>query len=279
MPPRARASTTVCVGLRLGAGARLATLAVLLSLANRGARADEAPAPASPPATPRFTVVIDAGHGGSNLGAPGATGVYEKKVTLALAKLLRRRLEQDGLRVVCTRDGDSYMTLGARVRRANAVHGDAFLSLHANATPDHQRRGFFAYVLSREVNDIEARRAVEAAADPAEAAAARAQARQLALASGRLAETLRRYVGRVRAPDLGSRQAPFDVLEGLRMPGALVEMGFIDHPEEGPELLLPEVLGSIADGLADGVEEYARREGPLARPAGEPATTAEPARP
>ena len=212
-----------------------------------------------------FTVALDPGHGGSNLGAPGSVaGVHEKKVTLAIARLVRKRLEQDGVHVVATRDNDTYLTLGERVRRANAAGADVFLSLHANATPDHKRRGFDAFILAREVSDMEARKAGERAADPADATVMRARVRQVALQSARLAEALRTHLGRVREGDRGTRQAPFDVLEGLRMPAALLEVGFIDHEQEGAELLQPEVLHGIAEAIADGIEEYGKR-----RPAGE----------
>ena len=227
--------------------------------------ADEAPADEPGRVRAGFTVVLDPGHGGSNLGAPGSVaGVYEKKVTLALARLVRKRLEQDGLRVVTTRDADTYLTLGERVRRANAAGGDVFLSLHANATPEHKRRGFDAYLLSREVVDIESRKAGESAADavdPAEPVVARARVRQLALQSASLARALRARLGRVRDTDRGTHQAPFDVLEGLRMPATLLEVGYIDHPEEGAELLQPEVLHAIADAIAEGIEAFAAEQG------------------
>jgi N-acetylmuramoyl-L-alanine amidase len=220
--------------------------------------------------SPRVTVVLDPGHGGSNLGAAGAVaGVYEKKLTLALGRLVRRALERDGVRVVATRDSDTYLTLGERVRRANAAGADAFVSLHANATPEHQRRGFYAYILSREVSDVEARKASERAPDPAEATLSRARVRELAQESARLAEALRTELGKVREADHGTRQAPFDVLEGLRMPAALLEVGFIDHEEEGVELLQPEVLRRLADAIASGIETFAR--GVRRRPADEAA--------
>ena len=74
---------------------------------------------------PLLTVVVDPGHGGSNLGAPGfVEGVFEKKVTLALARLLRRRLERDGVTVIVTRDADLYLTLAERVFEVHAVDNE-----------------------------------------------------------------------------------------------------------------------------------------------------------
>src|SRR5579859_2243914 len=110
------------------------------------------------------TVVIDPGHGGSNTGAPGrVAGAFEKQVTLAIARVLRDRLEREGVRVVMTRDGDRYLTLRERVRRANAEGADCFLSLHTNASLEHGRRGVEVYVLERQTAEVEARRAASRA--------------------------------------------------------------------------------------------------------------------
>src|SRR5678815_3452652 len=86
-------------------------------------------------------VVIDAGHGGSNTGAPGrVAGAFEKQVTLAVARALQQRLERDGVKVVMTRERDTYLTLRERARRANAAKPDCFVSIHTNASPEHARR-------------------------------------------------------------------------------------------------------------------------------------------
>src|SRR5579859_1657231 len=101
-----------------------------------------------------FSVVIDPGHGGSNTGAAARmSGRYEKQVTLAIARELKARLEREGVRVVLTRDRDEYLTLRERARRANAARPDCFVSLHANASPDHGRRGVETWVLDPKLID------------------------------------------------------------------------------------------------------------------------------
>lgn len=208
---------------------------------------------------PVLTVVIDPGHGGSNLGAPGIVeGMFEKKITLALGKLLRRRLERDGINVVTTRETDVYLTLAERVRRANAAGADLFVSLHANSTPEHTRRGFETFILAREVRDIEAGHA-GAAPDPVDGMLARARVRHIARESARLSAAVRSHLGQIREGDWGSRQAPFDVLENLQMPAALIEIGFIDHAQEGVEITQPATLRRIADAIADGIESFGPR--------------------
>lgn len=212
------------------------------------------PAAADPPRP--MTVMLDPGHGGSNLGAPGhVEGVREKKLTLALARLIRQRLEHDGVSVMTTRDSDVYLTLPERVRLANAAGAAAFVSLHANATPGHETRGFKAFINSREVNDIEAHRA-GANGDLVDGMVARARVRQVARESARLAQLLRNHLSEVRTGDLGTRQFAYDVLEGPQMPATLLEIGFIDHPVEGVELLRPEVLRQLAGSIAEGIEDF-----------------------
>src|SRR5512138_1917388 len=93
-------------------------------------------------------VVLDPGHGGSNTGAAGVVlGLYEKRLTLALAREVARRLEAAGLTVVLTREDDRYVSLRERVRRANASGAVLFVSIHANASPTRAQRGYETYIL------------------------------------------------------------------------------------------------------------------------------------
>jgi N-acetylmuramoyl-L-alanine amidase len=212
-----------------------------------------APARAAP-----LTVVIDAGHGGSNTGAPARReGAFEKHVTLAIARALKRRLEREGARVVMTRERDRYLTLRERARRANQARGDCFISLHANASPDHGRRGVETYVLSRETADVEARRAAARVADPAARLVEELRLLEAHRASLGLGHAVQSHlVAMDGQDDRGLRQAGYDVLAGLEMPAVLVEVGFIDHPIEGAALLRPDVQRHIADAVADGILEH-----------------------
>src|SRR5262245_4980208 len=96
-----------------------------------------------------LTVVLDPGHGGSNTGAAGVVeGLYEKRITVAIARRVARRLQAAGATVVLTRSTDTYVGLRERVRRASGA--DLFVSLHANASPGRSQRGFETYVLTPE---------------------------------------------------------------------------------------------------------------------------------
>jgi N-acetylmuramoyl-L-alanine amidase len=202
-----------------------------------------------------LTVVIDPGHGGSNTGAAGrAPGEFEKKLTLRIARALKSRLEAAGANAVLTRERDEYLTLRERTRRANAARPDCFISLHANATPEHGRRGVETYVLAREPADVEAHRAAAREHDELSALLADLAHVDAQRASLTLARAVQSRVAAVRpGGNRGVKQGAYDVLEGVDAPAILVEVGFIDHPVEGVELERGEVAEQIAEAIADGV--------------------------
>lgn len=236
-----------------------ATAALALTLAT-------ATSYAAPP-----VVVLDPGHGGTNRGAFGPwIKRYEKRMTLTLARRTANylRLGLPGIRVVLTRDRDEYLTLAQRVRRANHAKADLFLSIHLNACESHALYGYETYILTRQAAELEAGRlrmrskmrnnkesggVVQQILSDLKQSAAHGQ-------SALLARRVQRALERVRGPELnrGVRQAAFDVLLGLRMPGVLVEAGFIDHPEESQHLARPAVQETISAALAAGVIEQLR---------------------
>lgn len=102
-------------------------------------------------------VVLDAGHGGVDPGAVGASGVPEKDIVLAYAREIKRQLEAHGrVKVVLTRDRDVFLALRERVQVARHADADLFISLHVNSHNDPRVRGFSAYTLSERASDAEA---------------------------------------------------------------------------------------------------------------------------
>jgi N-acetylmuramoyl-L-alanine amidase len=206
-----------------------------------------------------FRVVIDAGHGGSNTGAPGlVAGAYEKRVTLAVARALADELRLRGFDVVLTRRRDEYLTLRERVRRANAVEPDCFVSLHTNASGDRARRGVETWVLGRDAAEVEARRAASREHDDVQAILSELKLLEANRASAELAKSVQaEVVATVGGVDRGVRQYGYDVLAGVAAPAVLVEMGFLDHPIEGAALLDPAQQHRIAAALAAGIAHFA----------------------
>jgi N-acetylmuramoyl-L-alanine amidase len=214
------------------------------------------------PKTP--LVVLDPGHGGSNAGAKGPSGLHEKQLTLTLANLVATRLREHGIHVELTRTTDKTLTLRQRVATANRMKADLFISIHANASPTRTQRGYETYVLTPRGVDVDARALrgepetprdgvdpdTAAVLDDVERGAAQSPAADLA---ARIQHALRDRRG--AAGDRGVRQDAHHVLLGATMPAVLVEVGFIDHPIEGKQLADPAVEGQIADALAEAIED------------------------
>lgn len=217
-----------------------------------------------------FTVALDPGHGGSNRGAPTKQeGYYEKHLTLALAKRVQRLLagEKD-LKVVLCRSTDVLVPIRARVRCGNRASARLFLSLHANAAgagdaPGSQR-GFEIFVLPVADVDREVARAALLAKDDAEAAWAghklRVAAEQSLAAARRIEWRLADALGRDRDRGIKQGGATLDVLQGLEMPAVLVEIGFLDHEEEGPFLISEKGQRAVAKALAGAITDLRARE-------------------
>jgi N-acetylmuramoyl-L-alanine amidase len=132
-----------------------------------------------------------------------------------------------------------------RVRRANGERAEAFVSLHLNASPDRTQRGYETYVLSREAADREAREiALREGAASGDTAAIVADLRQ---------EASEIRAARLGRADRGLKQASLDVLKGHVAPAVLVEVGFIDHAEEGIAIVTPEMRERIAAAITAGI--------------------------
>jgi N-acetylmuramoyl-L-alanine amidase len=250
---------------------RLAHLSLLLALV---------PASAIAGAQSRsLTVVLDPGHGGAfpHDGAHGRGGLVEKDVALAVARKLKTILERSGASVVLTREADVDVPLGQRAQLANEASGDLFLSIHCNSmetSRDRQiTRGVETYFLSPDPTDAEAKLLAEMEnggpaampmpkkkADPVSGILADLALTQARNDSAVLAQIVQRnIVGGAGSPNRGVRQAPFLVLSGTKMPSALVEIGFISHPSEGPLLANEQHQDRIAQALATAVEEFAEQ--------------------
>lgn len=116
-----------------------------LAQASRASAVDEV----TPGVDRLVTVVLDPGHGGEDPGAVGPSGHYEKTVVLQIAKRLKALLEDEpNMRVILTRDGDYFVPLGVRVKKARAVRADLFVSIHADAFIKPDAHGSSVFALS-----------------------------------------------------------------------------------------------------------------------------------
>jgi N-acetylmuramoyl-L-alanine amidase len=239
-----------------------------------------APEPSRPPALPPGlrrvqTVVVDAGHGGSDPGAIGAGGLREKDVTLAVALELERRLVARGFRVVMTRRGDATVSLEERTALAEGVGGDVFVSIHVNAAPRRQANGIETYYLDRTHERHTLRVAARengvppGALDPLQRAVAGLRMSEVGASSATLAQTVHGELIRgVRGAfgnvaNLGVKQGPFHVLFLSSSPSILVEVGFLTNRSEARRLGSRWYRQVLAEHLARGLAEYRTRHAPV----------------
>jgi len=223
-----------------------------------------------------FTVAVDAGHGGIDAGASGATTkTPEKTVTLDFARLLAERLNKvEGVKAFLTREDDTFLSLSQRVTIARQKHADLFISLHADTLAQKDIRGATIYTLSDKASDRMAENLAvrENLSDqlagfsiesgPPEVAdilldltRRETQAFSVALADN-VVKSFEGQVGLINNPH---RQANFQVLRAPDIPSVLLEMGFLSNPED-EKLLLDEAWRARVAGLvANAVDRYRRR--------------------
>jgi N-acetylmuramoyl-L-alanine amidase len=218
------------------------------------------------------TVVVDAGHGGRDVGAIGPSGVREKDVTLQVARALKAELERrSDLRVILTRDSDVFVPLTGRTRMANEAGADLFLSIHCNSARSRSGQGFETYFLSEAKTEDERRVArMENASlrfenpdiDPQQLGELNfilwdlAQNEYLRESSD-LADLVQRGLDdELDLDDRGVKQAGFWVLNGAYMPAILIETAFISNPAEERLLVSRSFQSRLVDGIADSVLDY-----------------------
>ena len=216
-------------------------------------------------------IVIDPGHGGKDPGSYLENQIIEKDITLALAQMVEKKVEEKfDIDVILTRDRDVFVPLEKRTAFANINKADLFISLHINAHKQPDVHGFETYFLNMATDE----RAVLVAARENATSEKSISDLQSILndlmlntkisESSKLAHEVQRGVlGQVKKKyedvrDLGVKQAPFYVLIGAEMPAILVETGFMTNPVERRRLQNRKYLETLADGIVAGVERYMR---------------------
>lgn len=215
-------------------------------------------------------VVIDAGHGGHDVGSIGATGYHEKDLTLDVAQRLATLIQtQLGSEVVLTRDDDTYIALEQRAAIANQHKADLFISIHANSSALKTAGGVETYYLnftsSQEALEVAARenassqRSIGELGDLVKKIALKDKLDESREFAGKVQQALVNGSARAgnRTKDRGVRKAPFIVLIGAQMPSVLAEIGFISNPKEEALLRRPDYRQKIAESLYRGISQYA----------------------
>lgn len=176
-----------------------------------------------------LTIAVDAGHGGSELGAIGCLGDNEKDVMLSIAKYLEQELKKRGAKVFMTRDDDIYVGLKDRVEQANAHNADVLLSIHGNALGDgadpNKISGtsiYYYYNQAKPLADV-------------------------------LLDTMTTQLG---VNNDRVRQASFALVRNTDALSLLIETAYLINPEDNSKLVDPEFQKNCAKAIADGLERY-----------------------
>jgi N-acetylmuramoyl-L-alanine amidase len=226
-----------------------------------------------PQITRLVTVAIDPGHGGEDPGAVGAAGSFEKNVTLQIARRIKAKIDAEpNMRAMLTRDGDYFVPLHQRVKKARRVQADLFVSIHADAFVRPDARGSSVFVLSERGATSAAARWLAKRENDADLIGGV----NIGVKDGHLARTLLDLsqtasindslkVGRAVLSELGGinslhkdgvEQAGFAVLKAPDIPSILVETAFISNPEEERRLNDDAYQDKMANAILRGVKSY-----------------------
>lgn len=228
-------------------------------------------------------IVIDAGHGGEDPGAHGRGGTLEKNVTLAIARRLKRLVDESGnMRSVMTRDGDYFIELGHRVVKARNAHADLFVSIHADSYVKSRASGSSVYALSEHGATSAAAKWLaknENAADLIGGANVGAKDPYLVSTLLDLSQTATisdsLKLGNQVLRELGGintlhhhhvEQAGFAVLKAPDIPSILVETAFISNPKEERRLTDDAYQDKLARAILGGIKRYFAQNPALAKP-------------
>lgn len=223
--------------------------------------------PVKKPALPlKKVIVVDAGHGGKDAGAKGVAG-YEKDVNLAAALTLADQLGKTGrYKVVLTRSTDVYIPLETRVRVAQRAGADLFISLHSDSAPETNLKGASVYTLSDKATS-RATRFVSRDDWFMKASLAGDQGvrdilfdltqRATRNRSAMFAQTLVANI-EGNAPMLrrSHRDAGFMVLLAPDVPAVLLEMGFINNPDDEARLRDPAQRTRLMRAVVSAIDDH-----------------------
>lgn len=175
------------------------------------------------------TIVIDAGHGGQDVGAIGTSGTFEKYLTYKTAIELKEKLAMLGANAVFTRKADEYISLPSRAGFSNMPNTDVFISIHYNsASTSPDAHGIDTYYYQQQ--------------------------------NKKLAQMIQQeIIKEVNGKDRGIAFGDFQVLRQNFKPSILVELGFISHPEEERLLLTNAYQQQLVSGMIHGLEKYFSR--------------------
>lgn len=178
--------------------------------------------------TPILKVVIDAGHGGQDVGAIGDSGQYEKNFTLSVAKKVVNLLEQEPqIQVYMTRADDSFISQESRYRPkyANKLNADLFISIHGNTFSDSNVSGTETFYYHEN--------------------------------SQTFAKAIQKHVAEATGfKDRGTTKKDLFVVKDTKMPSALIEVGYLTNPQDESKMWTDDFQNRVATSIVEGIKDY-----------------------
>jgi N-acetylmuramoyl-L-alanine amidase len=221
----------------------------------------------------QIVIALDPGHGGEDPGAVGATGSYEKNITLMIAKKLKAKIDNEpGMRAVLTRDGDYFIPLHGRVLKARKLQADLFISIHADAFTNPAARGSSVFALSeRGATSASARYLAKKENESDLIGGVSLNGKDPLLArtlldlsqtatindSLKLGKAVLGQIGNINTLHAKRvEQASFAVLKSPDIPSILIETAFISNPEEERKLNDDAYQDKLASSILTGIKKY-----------------------
>lgn len=181
--------------------------------------------PVTPPSSKVYNVVLDAGHGGSDPGAASVLKKPEKEFTLSIALKMKALLDKESkIKVHLTRTGDTYPTLDDRVKFAESIKADLFMSIHANSGVSSATGTETYYYRDN---------------------------------SKAFASVIHKHlIAATGLKDRGVKKEAYKVIKQTTMPAVLIEAGFLSNANDAKLLFDDAAQNKIAAELVAGIKEY-----------------------
>lgn len=224
-------------------------------------------------------IAVDAGHGGEDPGASGASGTREKTITLQIAKRLAKIIDKEpGMKSVLIRQGDYYLGLKKRYKKAREKQADLFVSIHADAFTDPKVHGMSVYILSNKGATSEAAKWLaenENNSDLVGGVVLEDKDNILAKvlldlsqnasmgASLKSAKKVLAALKKIEKPHKKQvERANFVVLRSPDVPSMLIETAYISNPKEEKRLKTKDFQLKLANAIKDGIKQYFHQSPP-----------------
>ena len=216
-----------------------------------------------PPRKNKYTIVLDAGHGGSDPGAIGPYGSYEKNIALFIVRRIAKALQKNpNFQVILTRQDDYFVDLQTRLAKVNEKTSDLFLSIHVDSSKNNLAYGSSTFVLSEQCALEEARKIFQLSNKGIQLAGGMGEKNLISSVvinfkvdhyvtqSYKVAEIISKRLSKVtKTNKVNVKYSEFQVLRSLKTPSVLVETDFISNPEREILLNTPKYQKKIAKGI------------------------------